>query len=80
MQKVRIVTDTTADLPKEVAAEHDITVVPLIVNFGTETYLDRELDNDTFWEKATVIHPQTQRHVQLGPVGKPAFRGQGGSL
>lgn len=65
MQKVRIVTDTTADLPKEVAAEHDITVVPLIVNFGTETYLDRELDNDTFWEKATVIHPQSSQP----PVG-----------
>jgi fatty acid kinase fatty acid binding subunit len=37
---VRIVTDSTCDLPADVAAEHRISVVPLYVNFGTESYLD----------------------------------------
>lgn len=49
---VRIVTDSTADLPREVAGELGITVVPLTVFFGDEAYLDGvELDNATFYEK-----------------------------
>ena len=49
---VRIVTDSTADLPQEVAGELGITVVPLTVFFGDEAYLDGvELDNATFYEK-----------------------------
>ncbi len=37
---VRVVTDSTCDLPQGVVAEHKITVVPMYVNFGTESYLD----------------------------------------
>lgn len=37
---VRIVTDSTCDLPPEVIAEHKIAVVPLYVNFGTHSYQD----------------------------------------
>jgi DegV family protein with EDD domain len=37
---VRVVTDSTADLPAEVARELDITVVPLTVHFGEETFYD----------------------------------------
>lgn len=49
---VRIVTDSTADLPAKAASELDITVVPLTVFFGDESYLDGiELDNATFYEK-----------------------------
>src|SRR5690242_21458381 len=51
---VRIVTDSTADLPAEVASEVGITVVPLIVFFGEEAYLDGvELDNAGFYQKLT---------------------------
>lgn len=35
---IRIVTDSTADIPEELAQEHDIVVVPAIVTFGTETF------------------------------------------
>lgn len=49
---VRLVTDSTADLPAEVASELDITVVPLTVFFGDEAYLDGvELDNAAFYQK-----------------------------
>lgn len=49
---VRIVTDSTADLPAEVANELGITVVPLTVFFGDEAYLDGvELDNAAFYQK-----------------------------
>ena len=49
---VRIVTDSTADLPTEVANALGITVVPLTVFFGEEAYLDGvELDNAGFYTK-----------------------------
>jgi DegV family protein with EDD domain len=49
---VRIVSDSTADIPSEVAERLGITVVPLTVFFGDEAYLDGvELDNATFYSK-----------------------------
>src|SRR5690349_1767249 len=41
MPGVRIVTDSTCDLPAELVREYNITVVPLFVHVGNETYLDR---------------------------------------
>src|SRR2546421_548755 len=49
---VRIVTDSTADIPKEQADALGITVVPLTVFFGDEAYLDGvELDSVGFYRK-----------------------------
>ncbi len=49
---VRIVTDSTADLPAGVAAALGITVVPCYVVFGTETYRDGvELTVQQFYGK-----------------------------
>ena len=47
---IRIVTDSTADIPQEKAQALGITVVPLTVFFGEEAYLDGvELDNAGFY-------------------------------
>jgi DegV family protein with EDD domain len=40
MEKIKIITDSTADLPKEIYKKYDIEVLPLLVNFGEESYLD----------------------------------------
>ena len=49
---VRIVTDSTSDLTPEVASELSITVVPLYVHFGTESYRDGvDLSTEEFYEK-----------------------------
>lgn len=49
---VRIVTDSTVDIPKEQVEAAGITVVPLTVFFGDEAYLDGiELDNAGFYRK-----------------------------
>lgn len=49
---VIIVTDSTADLPRGVAEELKIAVVPLKVHFGDEEYLDWiDLDSDSFFQK-----------------------------
>jgi DegV family protein with EDD domain len=49
---VRIVTDSTADMPREQADALGIAVVPLTVFFGEEAYLDGvELDSAGFYRK-----------------------------
>jgi fatty acid kinase fatty acid binding subunit len=47
-----IVTDSTADLDPEVARELGIDVVPLYVNFGTESFLDRvQITREEFYQR-----------------------------
>jgi len=49
---VKIVTDSVADLPPEVARELGITVIPLVLRFGAETYRDGvDLTPDQFYQK-----------------------------
>ncbi len=49
---VKVVTDSTSDLPSEVAKELGITVVPLYVHFGTNSYRDGiDLTTDQFYHK-----------------------------
>ncbi|MEW6033890.1 MAG: DegV family protein [Chloroflexota bacterium] len=49
---LKIVTDSTSDLPPRLVEELDITVIPLIVRFGTETYRDGvDLSADEFFRK-----------------------------
>ena len=38
--QLRIVTDSTCDLPPELVERYGIIVVPALVRFGDETYLD----------------------------------------
>ena len=47
---IRIVTDSASDLPGSLAQEHDISVVPLYVTIGSETYKDGvDIDADHFY-------------------------------
>ena len=49
---VKVVTDSTADLPPALAKELGITVVPLNVHFGTEVYRDGvEIFPDEFYRR-----------------------------
>jgi DegV family protein with EDD domain len=50
MSTVKIVTDSTADIPPAMLRELDIEVVPLYVNFGEETYrAGVDLTNEQFY-------------------------------
>lgn len=40
MDKIKIITDSSADLPKELFDKLDIEVLPLLINFGEESYRD----------------------------------------
>lgn len=49
---VRIVTDSTADLPPATARELGVSVVPLSVTFGEETFLEGvDMSPDLFYER-----------------------------
>jgi len=49
---VKIVTDSVADIPAQVVAELGITVIPVLVRFGEETYRDGiDMTTDQFYEK-----------------------------
>lgn len=82
---IRIVTDSMASIPPETARALGITVVPLIVFFGDEAYLDNvELDITGFYYKlrTSKIFPHTslpppatfqQAYIQLIEEGADAI-------
>lgn len=50
--RIKIITDSVADIPKGIAEELEITVVPLSVHFGGASYKDGvDLTTDEFFEK-----------------------------
>ena len=42
MEKIKIITDSTGDLPQFIIDEYDIEVIPLLVTINGESYKDRE--------------------------------------
>jgi len=59
---VRIVTDSSSDIPPELARELDITVVPLSVRFGSQTYRDGiDIMPEEFYRRLVdePVHPAT---------------------
>lgn len=49
---VKIVTDSVADIPAKVVAELGITIIPVLLRFGEETYRDGiDITNDQFYER-----------------------------
>lgn len=52
MAQVKVVVDSTADLPPDVMRQLNVGMVPLNVHFGDDTYLDRvELEPDEFFAR-----------------------------
>jgi DegV family protein with EDD domain len=49
---VKVITDSVSDIPEDVARDLDITVIPLVVNFGNESFQDRvELTSEQFYDR-----------------------------
>jgi DegV family protein with EDD domain len=67
---VLIVTDSTSDLPPELAQRHGISVVPLPVAFGTETFRDRvDLQPGRFYQ----LLETRKEHPVSSPAPKSEF-------
>ena len=59
---IKIVTDSSADLPAPIAQELGISVVPLYVRFGDEVYRERvDISDEEFYHKLVhgTVHPVT---------------------
>jgi DegV family protein with EDD domain len=55
---IRIVTDSTCDLPEAIVAEYGIAVTPLYVNVGSQSYLDGvDLSREEFYERLPDYDP-----------------------
>ena len=49
---IRVVTDSSCDLPQSMIDEFKISVVPLSIRFGDEEFIDRvDINNNQFWER-----------------------------
>jgi DegV family protein with EDD domain len=62
MARIRVVTDSACDLSAELAAERNLTIVPLTIRFGSEEFVDgATLSTDEFWSRcaASEVLPET---------------------
>lgn len=56
--KIGFVTDSTADLPSELAGRHGIEVVPAIVNIGSNSYFDGiDISREDFYTRLPNLFP-----------------------
>lgn len=68
---IKIVTDSTCDLPDEIVKTLDISVVPLYINIGREGYLDGvDLSRQEFYEGL----PNFPTHPTTAAPGTDKFR------
>ena len=62
MSKIRIMVDTSADIPPQLAEQYDIGIVNFMVNFGDESFVaGEEMTNEQFYRRIaeTGVHPKT---------------------
>jgi len=65
---VKIITDSLADIPSEVAEELGITIIPVNVLFGTESYRDGvDLTTEQFYDK--LVRSKTLPTTSVPPPG-----------
>jgi len=82
---VRIVTDSTSDIPRELAREHGIHIIPAIVNFGLESFREGvDISTGEFFARlvASPTLPTTsqpsvgefmQAYAEAGRSGEPVL-------
>lgn len=74
MSKVSIITDSTSDIPEDMAKELDLKIIPLTVNFGEESFLDngKDINKKDFYDKVrsseklpTTTQPTPKNFIEL---------------
>ncbi len=59
---IKIVTDSTADVPKPLLERYDIRLVPINIQFGSETYREGiDIDRPTFFRKLEEVLPTSSQ-------------------
>ena len=68
---IRIVTDSTCDLPQSIVDRLRISVLPLFINIGKEAYLDGvDMSRQTFYQKLPTFKP----HPTTAAPGPDVFQ------
>jgi len=68
---IRIVTDSTCDLPEEIVHRYAITVIPLTINVGDQSFLDGvDLTRSEFYARLPTFNP----HPTTTAPGPDAFK------
>jgi DegV family protein with EDD domain len=74
MSKTAIITDSTSDIPEDIAKELDLKIIPLTVNFGEESFLDngKDINKKDFYNKVrsseklpTTTQPTPKNFIEL---------------
>ncbi len=68
MEKIKIITDSTADLPKDIIEKYDIEAIPLFVSFGDKVYKDgvdikleqlfTKIEKENVFPQTSQVNPQ----------------------
>jgi len=67
---IRIVTDSTCDLPADVISQYEITVIPLSINVGEKSFLDGvDLSREEFYAQLPGFNP----HPKTSAPGSEIF-------
>jgi DegV family protein with EDD domain len=67
---IRVITDSTCDLPEEIVGQHSITVIPLTINVGDKSFLDGvDLTRSEFYAQLPNFNP----HPQTAAPGPAVF-------
>lgn len=71
---IRIVTDSTCDLPEEIVSQHSITVIPLAINVGDKSFLDGvDLTRSEFYAQLPNFNPHPKTAAPGSEVFERAF-------
>ncbi len=69
--RLKIVTDSTCDLPQEVIDDLGVKVIPLYINVGAQGYLDGvDITRQEFYQRLPEMHP----HPTTAAPGSKVFR------
>ena len=71
MEKIKIITDSTCDLPKYILEELDIEVVPLTVNVNFKSYRDNV---DITFEEVSELISKTEDFPTISQITPDVFR------
>ena len=73
---VRVVTDSSCDLPRNLVEAYGIEVVPLTIRFGDEELVDRdELEPNEFWTRLTSSDALPETSAPSAGAFEARFRG-----
>jgi len=68
---IRIVTDSTCDLPAEIVSKYGITVIPLSINVGDKSLLDGvDITREEFYDQLPTFNP----HPKTAAPGSEVFQ------